>query len=238
MKVALAFLISVLVSWLPPPWRRWWRHDESEELAFAAFISGALQVLAFLASHPIHLIHFYESSMMRQAREALDSGKDIGMPLEHFQAASGFLGWIEYLLHPVSLTLTYFIIEGVVRMVAGLAAKQTIGTLPLHLLSMLQRGAARHSAKRALGPKIADRVERGDGGAFDLRIHTCRLRENWDRLMTISYQDELYEIVGQGDGTPPHRFTYALRKIPPGKVVRGMHHYHPDEIVNPETAQS
>ncbi len=233
MKAALAFLISILVSFLPPPWRRWWRHDESEELAFAAFISGILQMLTFFVLHLVHLFYFFEFGMQRAAREALMAGQDIDMPMERFGMSLGLMGWIEYMLHPVSLLLTYFLIEGSLRMIAGLAAKQAVATLPLHLLAMLQRGVARHSAERALGSKIVDRVETGDGPEFDLRIHTCRLRENWDRLMTISYRDNLYEIAEQTEGAPPHRFIYTLRKMPPGKVVRGMHHYRPDEIVNP-----
>ena len=65
----------------------------------------------------------------------------------------------------------------------------------------------------------------------DLRILTCRLRPNWNHLMTISYQDELYEIVRQEQGTKPRQFRYLLRRKPEGKVVRGLHHYSPDELL-------
>jgi hypothetical protein len=47
--------------------------------------------------------------------------------------------------------------------------------------------------------------------------------------MTVAYEGEFYEIVREEQTAPPRRFVYLLRKIPPGKVIRGLHHYRPEE---------
>jgi len=82
-----------------------------------------------------------------------------------------------------------------------------------------------------MGPRVADGVERGDGKQYDLRIASCRQKSNWDRLLTVAYEGEFYEVVQEESGSPPRRFVYLLRKIPPSKVIRGLHHYHPEEVL-------
>ena len=48
-------------------------------------------------------------------------------------------------------------------------------------------------------------------------------------MMTIVYQDVFYEIMSEESGQPPRQFIYLLRKAPGSKVIRGHHHYHPQE---------
>ena len=52
--------------------------------------------------------------------------------------------------------------------------------------------------------------------------------------MTVSYEDQLYEVASQEEGTPPRRFVYLLRPKPDHKVVRGLHHYDPEEALKPD----
>ncbi|MFQ5724072.1 MAG: hypothetical protein ACE5G6_06230 [Terriglobia bacterium] len=207
----LAFLASVLLSFLPPRYRAWWRHEESEEMSRAALVSGFLQV--FVCGLLFIIGFFAYVGFFGHARKAVISQ----------------LAWLEYVFTPQGLLLGYLSIEGTVRLYVALVSGEALGTLPLYVVAWVQGRAERARAERTLGPAVADRVERGDGRDYDWRIATCRPKPNWDRLMTVAYQDELYEVVKEERLAKPRPYVYFLRKIPEGKVVRGLHHYHPDE---------
>jgi hypothetical protein len=53
----------------------------------------------------------------------------------------------------------------------------------------------------------------------------------WNRLTTIRYNDELYELDREEQGRPPRPFVYRLKKLPLGKIIRGVHHYQPEETL-------
>ncbi|MEE9233960.1 MAG: hypothetical protein V3U28_00785 [Candidatus Acidoferrales bacterium] len=201
----LAFLASVLLSFLPPRYRAWWRHEESEEMTRAALVSGFLQVfvcgLLFMGAFIVYAP----------------------------TAGISKMAWLEYVFTPQGLLLGYLSVEGTVRVYVALVSGEALGTLPLYVVAWVQGRAERARAERALGPAVADRVERGDGREYDWRIVTCRPKPNWDRLMTVAYQDELYEVVKEERWAKPRPYVYFLRKMPEGKVVRGLHHYDPNE---------
>jgi len=50
-------------------------------------------------------------------------------------------------------------------------------------------------------------------------------------MITVAYQDELYEVAAAQEGHPPRPFVYLLRKKPDHKVIRGIHHYDPEEAL-------
>jgi hypothetical protein len=70
-----------------------------------------------------------------------------------------------------------------------------------------------------------------NGTDYDLRIESCRPKP-WTALTTISYNDQLYEVAREFTGSPPRRFVYLLRKAPERKLVRGLHHYSPEETLH------
>ncbi|MGZ4813193.1 MAG: hypothetical protein ACXVZI_10530, partial [Terriglobales bacterium] len=51
----------------------------------------------------------------------------------------------------------------------------------------------------------------------------------WNEIVSIRYNDELYELRSVESGEPPHRFVYLLRKKPLNKVLRGWRDYDPGE---------
>jgi len=198
----LGFLASMLLSFLPARYRRRWRHEESVELGRAAAFSGLLQAAVSLL--------------------LLIAGFISYLP----EAWIGPLAWLEYALHPTSLPLIYLALEGSVRMLVGLTSGEALPTLPLALVAWIHTSVERQRAETALGPLVADAVEPGDGKEFDLRVASSRPKD-WDQLITVSYQEELYEVVGCEQGPLPRRFVYLLRKLSEGKVVRGLRHYQP-----------
>ncbi|MGH9804808.1 MAG: hypothetical protein ACRD4D_06525 [Candidatus Acidiferrales bacterium] len=199
------FLVHLLLCYLPPRWRRRWGQAESPQLGRAALLTGLLQAAAALLVYAAGFIGYLPESWMPR------------------------LAWMEYMFSPTALVLAYLILEGVVRGLVGLVTGEAIGLFLLYPFAWAHTALTGWKVERALGPLIADKVERGDGKAFDLRIASCRPKPDWDRLMTIVIEEVFYEVAGQEEGRPPRRFVYLLRKMPEHKVVRGLHHYDPNE---------
>lgn len=88
---------------------------------------------------------------------------------------------------------------------------------------------AQWRAAHQMTPPVPDLVERVASGKYELRIASCRPKPAWDHLMTVEYEDVYYEIVGEQPGPPAYPYVYLLRKLPQGKAIRALHHYHPDE---------
>lgn len=66
---------------------------------------------------------------------------------------------------------------------------------------------------------------------YDLSIASCRPKPAWNRMTTIQYSDEFYELYEQRTGAPPRPYLYQLRKLTPGRMIRGIHRYHPHEAL-------
>jgi len=201
------WLANLLLCYLPPRYRRRWGQEESPQLGRAALLTGLLQAAVAL--------FFYVAGFVGYLPEAW-------IPR---------MAWMEYLFSPTALLLGYLVFEGVVRFLVGLATGEAVGLFLLYPIAWAHAAFGGWQAAAALGPLVVDTVTRGDGKEFDLRIATCRHRPNWDRLMTISYEDQLYEIAKQEEGPLPRRFLYLLRKMPEHKVVRGLHLYDPTELL-------
>ena len=81
---------------------------------------------------------------------------------------------------------------------------------------------------------VPDTIERGDGTRYELRISSCRPKGNWDKWMTVMYEEKLYEIAAAELGQPPRPYLYLLRTKPESKVIRGLHRYDPNEVFQEE----
>ncbi|MBI2955871.1 MAG: hypothetical protein HYY26_01030 [Acidobacteria bacterium] len=213
------FLAGLLMSLLPPAYRGRWEPDSSVSFRYAAVLSGLFQLLLFLAV----VANRYLAHLAWRGKELGGSG------------AFGVVGWmwysVEFILHPHYFLLAYLTVEGAVRAGAAFLTSEILPTLPLWLALRLQRWLGAQRREAALGPRVADTVERGDGRAFDLHIASCRPKTDWDRLLTIAYEEQFYEVVKEETGPPPRRFVYLLRKVPEGKIIRGLYHYRPDEPI-------
>lgn len=224
-----SFLIGIVLSLLPQKYRSWWEPASSVDFRRATMLSGGLQFSGCL----FLLIHRYLTFFVQRVQElggvATEAGHDTALASRTLQFGMGTVVTLEYLMKPLTLLLIYFGLEGLVRLGGAFITEELLPTLPLALAVRLQEKVQRRQAERALGPRLADLVERGGGKDFELRILSCRPKPTWDRLMTIAFEDEHYEVVKEESASPPRRFVYLLRKIPPGKIIRGLHHYDPKE---------
>jgi hypothetical protein len=165
---------------------------------------------------------------------ALKKGAAVGTQALSPMAAAfgmGFTTLVEYIFSPLTLLLIYFSIEGALRLLAALVVDECTGTMPLYLLAWALERAGKARKERQFGPRVPDEVQHCEGISYDLVIASCRPKKNWDRLISIEYQDQLYELFEEKKGFPPRPHIYQLRMHPRGKVVRGIHHYQPDEAL-------
>ena len=224
----LALLTSIFVSLVPRRYR--WRFLDDPEVSMkrGALLSGVVEFVlcAFLLwwRYP----RFFAARMEEAHAAALKVGGDRITEGVYAFGRGGF-SLFEYLIHPLTLVLLYFVIEGTVRLATATATGEVLPTLPLQLVAWTHGLIERKQHERWLGPRMVDLVKPG-AVDYDLRIESCRPKP-WTALSTISYEDQLYEVVRSVDGTPPRRFVYLLRKAPLSKVVRGLHHYRPEETL-------
>lgn len=226
----MALIISMLLSFLPARFRRGIEPRVNTDAVRGAFWSGILQAVACAMIWVFRLLWFIQYRTGTLAQGLIEKGRPEAMGSEHVAFGAGLITWMEYVLQPVSLLLLYFVIEGVVRYVAVTLHDEVVPSLPLQLIAWAGQWRERRRQEQWLGEKVPDEVLRGSGQDFEYRIASCRPKP-WSASTTISYEDGLFEVFKEDQGEPPRRFIYLLKKAPAHKVVRGLHNYHPEEVM-------
>lgn len=206
----MSFLLDLMLSFLPPRYRSAWRHSASGSLVRAAAVSGFLEMVAF---GTLYIVGFVSA-------------------FTHL-AVIGPLAFVEYLFYPKSWPLAFFFFDGTIRWLSSLSG-QAVGSLALYPATWIHGWLERRAERRRLGSKVPDTIERGDGARYELRISSCRPKGNWDKWMTVMYEERLYEIAAAELGQPPRPYLYLLRTKPESKVIRGLHRYDPNEVFQEE----
>jgi hypothetical protein len=225
------FFIGLFLAVLPARFRKHWLANWDGDLRISAMFSGIAQMLLALGT----LIHRYPRFAERQMAQidprvflaAAERGGET--------AVSGFgaIMLLAYILTPLSLLLVYFAIEGGVRLLGAISTGEVVGSLPLTLLETGMRKWSARQTEKNQGPRIPDLVTVApvDGSGYDLAVASCRCKPGWDHLMTISYDEKLYEVADYLEGDMPRKHVYLLRFAPAHKVVRGLHLYDPEEVM-------
>lgn len=224
------YTIGLLLTLLPARLRRRWFAQWEQDLKSSAFVSGIVQMFGCLALLFVGYPRFMRAQMadastVGVARAAETMGQTALMTF------GGILG-LAYLIQPLSLLLIYFVIEGVVRWGAVVVSGEIVATLPLYVADWVVLKFQDRARESALGPIIPDELTRTPEGEDDcpLRIASCRPKQ-WTPLTTIEFEEHLYEVANEMAANPPRPFVYLLRPAPLSKVVRGIHHYDPDELL-------
>jgi hypothetical protein len=142
----------MFVSLLPPKLRPEWLRKYAADLRNPAILSGIAQMLGCLSA----LIFGYKPFVQSQFaaidhRVALGGAETAG---ETAVMGFGLILALAYILRPLSVALLYFSIEGAVRLVAAVAGGESIGTLPLYLLCLLERKTKKEVHEFKLGARI------------------------------------------------------------------------------------
>lgn len=221
-ETELEFLSAMAHALLPRAWWGDWQPRSTVTLRRAALLEGWLQMLVFAAVQVWRYVFFFA---LRARQMSAVAGTNEGTQLYY-----SFIVTVEFLLvNAPSLLFEYLALEGAVRALAIWTNGEVVPNWFLSLIALATRSSAARSAERALGARVPDVVQPGDGQRFALRVASCR-KKDWTPSLTISYRDALYELVGEEQGPAPRRFVYLLRANPPSKIVRGLREYDPNDV--------
>jgi hypothetical protein len=225
-------MAAMVVALLPRQYRSRWAWASEANLRGPTIFSGLAEAVISLGLIILRYFVFFQWRMGTMADAALKRGSgDEALANMAAQFGMGFTVLVEYAFSPLTLLLVFFSIEGVLRLFAAWIGDECTGTMPFYLMAWGLDRAAKARKERQLGPRVPDLLQYCKGISYDLCIASCRPKPGWDRLITIEYEDELYELFEEKKGFPPRPHIYQLRKLSPGRVIRGLHHYHPDEAL-------
>jgi hypothetical protein len=148
-------------------------------------------------------------------------------------ARAGFGIVVGLILNPF-LPFVFLFAEGAVRFLAAVSTAQILPMLPLQIISWLHDRKEGVKADRLLGPLIPDRVERGDGESWDLRILSCRPKAHWNPYMTIRFENRFYQTFREDMSPGPQKFVYLLREHPKTRLVVVVYEYAPNDVLTPD----
>lgn len=231
----LDLLLGLVWTLLPARVRQRHLSDWHGNLRTAAVVSGVVQVISLLGIQIARYFHFMNYRLGLLAGALVEKGAAGAVADEKVQFGLGFVSLAEFLIQPLTIVIGYFIFEGFVRGTAAFISGEVVGTLPLILIEKAGEKLRQHREEKRQGPILPDLVSTPpvEGSGYDLSVASCRTKANWDHLMTISYQDTLYEVADYIEAAPPRRHVYLLRRAPANKVVRGLYNYAPEEAVQP-----
>lgn len=214
-----SFLAGIGMSFLPRAWWRGWQPESTVHFRLATMASGVVEFVAFLMVTG----SLYVSFVASRARLYGSRGGPTG-------AVAWIFASMEFLVYPHHLLVAYLMVEGAGRTIGAFATGELLPSLPLWLAARIQQRLQAKAAEAAMGPRVPDSVEHVEGMPYELRIASCRPKEKWkDKLLTVSYEEQFYEVVREERGQSPRPFIYLLHKAPESKVIRGHHPYDPNE---------
>jgi hypothetical protein len=224
-------LLGTVVSLLPKSYRSWWAWATGADFRRATILSGIIEAVLCVGIYTARYIYFLQYRIGTIANAAMKRpGGEEALAAEAAQFGMGFATLAEYVFSPLSLLLCYFALEGTLRAFTAALTEDTPGTLPLHVLGWSIERVQCWRAEKALGPRVADEVHHYTGIGYDLGIASCRPKK-WGRLLTIEFEGKFYELCEEKRSVPPRPYLYFLRENPEGRVIRGPHHYQPEEVL-------
>jgi len=236
-------VLGPVFSLLPERWRKALFGDAPINWPRAALISGVLEGVLCLIALIVWYLYFIQVAAGVQAevtakamltRDTPQGATGVGMSY-----AMGLAALTAFALHPLSWALFYFWLEGLLRACAAGLTQEVAGTLPLVLVDRTMAALGRRAYEVRV-PLVADEVTRGDGkSSWDLKVASCRPKPTWKYPLTISYDGEFFQVVGEsaGGATRARPHVYLLRRPPEGEAYKGVDPYNPQAILQSEEAR-
>ena len=224
------YLVGPFLSLVPAAWRAKLAWAESIRWRPATFISGALETFASLCA----LVVWYSYSVTHhtplQMEQALRAHPDVHPTNEMMM---GLIGFVFVALNPVTWIIIWFWFEGVVRLLGAAFTDEIVGTLPLWIIDKSFRALRRQGQNRHRPPLVPDEVTwLGDGQAEALMIMSCRQKPAWQDRPTIRFKDEFFKVERSIAGTGLRPYTYHLRRLQAGEIIRAPEDYNPETVLN------
>jgi hypothetical protein len=230
MHKLLLYASAVLVSFLPERYRRWWNFENSLEMRGAAIVCGLLQMAAGAVLYMALFLTQGNDIMGRTGALVLASQHD-SMDPRQIRLATGVLGLANFALQPLHILIAYVAVEGAVRAIAAMAAREPLPTLALSVIGALHDRIDEARRKRELGPPINDVIQPPHDATYDVRVLSCRPKPEWNPYISVRFRDEFYVLAGEERGPKPRPYIYRLRKNPTGRLVVVIRDYRLDDPV-------
>lgn len=213
------FFRGIFFSLLPKDYWRSWRPSSTVDFTRSALASGLLECAAFLYL----LVKGYFRFLAVRAHQFQPlQGANEGTQLYWLVLLT-----IEYAFHPLSLLSIFLVADGALRSWAAFITDEIVPSLPIALVAIAQGWLRARRLEKSLGPALRDQFERSQGMDYDIRIAAQRPKDGWRVSTTVSVAGEFYEIVRMETESGIRPFIYLLRKLPAGRVMRGMYRYDP-----------
>lgn len=236
--------LGIVLSLLPRRWLTTLRCNQAIPWVPATVLSGFLEsLLAFFA-----LVDWYSHSVTTWAANAMDSALRNGPERAVPGQAIGFSVLALWLIHPLTWLIGFFVIEGLVRLLAAAFTEQIFGTLPLAFADWCYGKATGRPAEgdalhmpsgreqlqsivsivkgkiiAARFQEVADQlVELSEGGEAFLEIHSSRAKAEWIPPKTVRIGDVYFRLEQLAQGNVPRPFIFRLRRLAagaPGRTV-------------------
>ena len=211
------FFRGIFYSLLPKDYWRSWRPSSTVDFARSAMASGFLESAVSFSLLGRDYLHFF-AIRARQMEAATEANQTT-------QLYFLLLVTIEYVFHPLSLILLVLSGEGVLRFAAAFISDEVVPSLPIKLVFFVRDRLEARRKSRLLGPEVPDLLEQLPGKDGGLRICAQQPKEGWRASISVAVDGEFYEITQVETGIGQRPFTYRLRKLPAGTVIRGMYRY-------------
>ncbi len=249
-RLALGIFLSIL----PRRWRNALRLNEAVPWEPATVLSGFVESLLAL----ILLLYWYSRSVTTWAANALDSALRGGPESAVPGQAIGFSALVLWILHPLTWLIAYFILEGLVRLLAAAFTDQIFGTFPLAFIDWCYGKATRRppegdslhspgtraqlqSVFSTLKEKIIvsrlpeledELVESTRAGESFVEIHASRPKPEWVPPRVVRIGDAYFRLEQLSQGKSPRPFVFALRRLAAGVPGRSVILYQAPRTLN------
>jgi hypothetical protein len=216
---------AIILSFLPKRYRDAFTAFEipSAGSLISGFLESAVAFGLLIYSYNTYMSEHLAAIPLLLMERAAEKGGESAV------ASMGGFVPIDFCFRITTILCAFFLLEGVVRVIAAIASRETVPSLPLKLLEYAHAQLSAEQKERSMGARLRDEVVIDPGGQ-SLRIFSCRPKQ-WTQLTTISHEGQFYELVTEQKAPAPRRFVYVLRKKPPTAVIRGIYAYSPDEVL-------
>src|SRR5947209_8483562 len=213
---------DVLLSFCPAAARRNQEFGSTVRVTRAAGIAGLLQMVFFAVVQMVRYRHFLALRLEQFAPVVRGSSEAI-------QSAGLVVVTLEFLIQPLSLLFTYFLLEGCVRAISAVLFEEALPSLSVFLGFASIAAFRQKKLDRQMASLPADTLELLEGER--LRIASCRPKPGWNATITVTVRGHWYELEREEQGRPPHSYVYILTRASMGRVLRGFQEYDANSAV-------
>ncbi len=200
------------------------------------------------------LMYWYSYSVTTWVSHALDNVLGKNAPTTITDHDIGFAALVVWATHPLTWTIVFFGIEGMVRMCSAFT-DTVLGIFPLYLVEKIYSSIFRRGAPEPAGAikfsqghvssymgtmkekvlsarlsQVPDELCAVKNDAEEiLEIRAWRAKPDWTPPRVVRYEDRYYRLEECARGSGPRPYIYKLRRLAKGVPGRTVLTYSPEE---------